>query len=150
MAVTRLLDVNVLLALLWQDHEDHDSVTRWFNAHVTSWATTPTTQVGFVRVLSLKTVSRGFVSPSDAMDLLQKNLSSPHHVFWPADIDFVGPVRAICHTIVGSKQTTDAYLVALAHRHKGKLATLDRGLPELVKGKPAQDLVELIDVRRSA
>ena len=146
MAVTHLLDVNVLLSLLWQDHEDHSLVARWFHANVKSWATTPTTQIGFVRVLSLKTVSRGFVTPLDAMDLLEKNLSDPRHVFWPADIEFVGPVRTTCHMLVGGKQTTDAYLVALAERHGGKLATLDRGVPELVKGRPAQDLIELIEL----
>jgi predicted nucleic acid-binding protein len=31
----------------------------------------------------------------------------------------------------GHQQITDAYLVALAIRHRGKLATLDRGIVQL-------------------
>jgi toxin-antitoxin system PIN domain toxin len=146
MAVTRLLDVNVLLALLWRDHAEHRAVAGWFRSSVESWATCPPTQLGFVRVLSLPTVSKGFVAPADAMELLERNLVDPKHVFWPADIEFVDPVRSTCHRLVGSKQTTDGYLVALAHRYGGKLVTLDRSIPELVRGKPAEGAVELIEL----
>lgn len=146
MAVTRLLDVNVLLALLWRDHAEHRAVAQWFRTSVTSWATCPPTQLGFVRVLSLPSVSKGFVAPADAMVLLEKNLADTRHIFWHADIEFVDPVRSACHTLVGSKQTTDAYLVALAQRHGGKLATLDRGILELVRDKPSAESVELIDL----
>lgn len=147
MAITYLLDVNVLLALLWWDHAEHLATVRWFRSGGVSWATTPVTQAGFVRVLSNRSVSRGFVSPEGAMDLLEKNLTAvPRHVFWPADIPFVAPVRSACQQIIGPKQTTDAYLVALALRHAGKLATLDRGILELVKDRPGEDAVELIEL----
>ena len=81
------------------------------------------------------------------MDLLRKNLAaSPNHRFWSADIEFVDSVRSTCNALIGAKQTTDAYLVALAHRHGGRLATLDRGVAELVRDKPGQDAVELIEL----
>jgi uncharacterized protein len=146
MAVTYLLDVNVLLALFWREHEDHVAVRAWFDASVESWASAPITQLGFVRVLSLTSVSKGFVSPSEAMRLLDRNLTNPRHVFWPADIEFVQPVRSTCQTLIGSKQVTDAYLVALAGRHGGRLATMDRGIAELAKTECARDLVEVLDL----
>jgi predicted nucleic acid-binding protein len=34
--------------------------------------------------------------------------------------------------LIGHRQITDAYLVALAIRNKGKLATLDRGIQQWV------------------
>lgn len=33
--------------------------------------------------------------------------------------------------VIGHRQVTDAYLVALARHHGGRLATLDRGLAAL-------------------
>ena len=81
------------------------------------------------------------------MDLLRKNLAAaPNHRFWSADIEFVDSVRSTCNALIGAKQTTDAYLVALAHRNGGKLATLDRGILELVRDQPGQDAVELIQL----
>ena len=34
--------------------------------------------------------------------------------------------------LVGHRQVTDAYLIELAKRHKGKVATLDAGLTDLL------------------
>ncbi len=35
---------------------------------------------------------------------------------------------------VGHRQVTDAYLLSLAQHHKGKLATFDGGIAELIPG----------------
>ena len=49
----------------------------------------------------------------------------PNHEFWSDDIDYLGvPEKGI----IGHKQVTDAYLVALAAAHGGLLATLDEAL----------------------
>ena len=143
--MTYLLDANVLLALLWKPHAHHTAVRDWLAAVDGNWATTPLTQLAFVRLLSLNALTAGQVTPTRAMEVLERDLLDPRHVFWPADIEFVGPVRSACQPLVGGKQTTDAYLVVLSQRHGGKLATLDRGILELVKDKPGQDFVELIE-----
>ncbi|MCB1018271.1 MAG: PIN domain-containing protein [Acidobacteria bacterium] len=141
-----LLDANVLLARHWKPHRHHPSVRHWFDSAVTEWATTPVTQAAFVRLLSIHAITGGTITPGRAMDALQYDLDAPNHVFWPADIAFVEPVRAACNTLIGPKQATDAYLVALALRHGGKLATLDRGVLELVRGRPGEEAVELIEL----
>jgi predicted nucleic acid-binding protein len=60
----------------------------------------------------------------------------PRHEFWPDDLAYRDvPLRGV----IGHRQVTDAYLVALARRHGAKLATFDEGLAAL-----HDDSVELI------
>jgi len=47
--MTFLLDVNVLMALLWENHEHHQVARPWFR-QIPDFATSPVTQLGFVRV----------------------------------------------------------------------------------------------------
>jgi predicted nucleic acid-binding protein len=49
--VTRLLDVNLLMALLWENHEHHPQARSWFKG-VSAFATCPVVQLGFARVSS--------------------------------------------------------------------------------------------------
>ena len=49
--MTFLLDVNVLMALLWENHEHHQVARRWFR-QITDFATCPVTQLGFARISS--------------------------------------------------------------------------------------------------
>ena len=47
------------------------------------------------------------------------------------------PERDHLAGVIGHRQVTDAYLVALARHHHGRLATLDKGLATLDKGLAA-------------
>ena len=48
--------------------------------------------------------------------------------------------------MVGHRQVTDAYLLALTQRHGGKLVTLDRGIVDLISEREQRvHWVELID-----
>lgn len=124
-----LLDVNVLLALSWPEHQFHDRVQDWFGRHgAKAWATCPMVQAGFVRVLSNPAFSRRAVSPKEAVDALAVNLQHPGHQFWPDDISFAAGLENLAQQIVGHNQVTDAYLLALTVHHRGKLATMDRGI----------------------
>jgi hypothetical protein len=49
--VSCLLDINLLMALLRENHEHHAQVRRWFKS-VTAFATCPVSQLGFARVSS--------------------------------------------------------------------------------------------------
>jgi len=49
--MTFLLDVNVLMALLWENHEHHQVARTWFRG-VTDFGTCPVSQLGFARVSS--------------------------------------------------------------------------------------------------
>jgi predicted nucleic acid-binding protein len=49
--VTRLLDVNLLMALLWENHEHHTHARSWLMG-ISAFATCPVAQLGFARVSS--------------------------------------------------------------------------------------------------
>ena len=134
-----LLDVNVLVALSWPEHIQHAIARRWFARHrATGWATCPLAQAGFVRIVSNPAFSSRSVSVQQAIEALIDSLRDDAHQFWPDSISLLDAMRMLTAPINGHQQITDAYLVALAMRRKGKLATLDRGIrqwapPELVE-----------------
>lgn len=49
--MTRLLAVNLLMALLWENHEHHERARQWL-ATVREFATCPISQLGFARISS--------------------------------------------------------------------------------------------------
>jgi toxin-antitoxin system PIN domain toxin len=137
-----LLDANVLVALAWPEHEFHDKVGRWFVRHSRAgWATCPFTQAAFVRVLSNAAFSADALTPANALRVLESNLLLPGHHFWADSISVPEALRRIGSRLTGHRQITDAYLLGLALDHKGRLATLDKGIGVLGGGMG----VELIE-----
>jgi toxin-antitoxin system PIN domain toxin len=127
-----LLDINILTALLWPTHEHHDVAHRWFAGRAPApWATCSLTHLGFVRIVSNPAFSRDALSPLEALALLGENLAHPAHEFWTNGVQLPPAVKSMEPRLQGCKQLTDAYLLALAHRRKGVLATFDRGLRTL-------------------
>jgi predicted nucleic acid-binding protein len=51
------------------------------------------------------------------------------HRFWADDISLNETALFDLGVLIGSRQTTDAYLAGLAFRKGGRLATLDQGIP---------------------
>lgn len=144
-----LLDVNVLIALFWPAHESHDTARRWFTRRFVqgarrTWATCTLTQAGFVRILSNPAFSRDAVSPGQAAQVLEDNLQHPQHQFWKDQSGFVETVRPFAGNMLGHRQVTDAYLLGLAFRHGGALATLDRGIEALLSGHAKNDVLEIV------
>jgi toxin-antitoxin system PIN domain toxin len=144
---TALLDLNILTALLWPTHEHHDVAHSWFDARGDApWATCSLTQLGFVRIVSNPAFSQDALSPADAVALLGANLDHAVHEFWAESLQVPSAVKGMEAKLQGSKQLTDAYLLALAHRRKGVLATFDRGLRTLAGGELSGSL-ELVPTR---
>ena len=142
-----LLDINILTALLWPTHEHHDAAHRWFGGRGGArWATCPLTQLGFVRIVSNPAFSRDALSPLEAIALLAENLAHPAHEFWTDRAQVPSTVKGMETRLLGYKQLTDAYLLALAHRRKAVLATFDRGVPMLA-GAEFSASVEIIRAR---
>jgi predicted nucleic acid-binding protein len=56
----------------------------------------------------------------------------PGHVFWADDVSIVTSEFVDRRRLVGHRQVTDCHLLALALRRKGKLATFDAGIRDLV------------------
>lgn len=127
-----LLDVNVLIGLAWPEHKQHSLVRGWFGKNrAKGWATCPLVQAGFVRILSNPAFSSHSVAIPEAVEALRVGVEDDAHQFWPDSISFPDAVGLLRGRISGHQQVTDAYLVALAIRHRGKLATLDRGMAQL-------------------
>ena len=124
-----LLDANVLIALAWPEHQDHARAGAWFSHHSRSgWATCPFTQSALVRVLSNPAFSPRALTVENALRVLEANVKLPGHHFWPADIAVTDAIGRVERRLTGHGQITDAYLLGLAIHHRGKLATLDRGI----------------------
>jgi toxin-antitoxin system PIN domain toxin len=123
-----LLDVTVLLALLDSDHVDHERAGEWLDAEVEAgWASCPITENGFVRILSQPRYPSP-ISPAGAVELLAAAQEGRHHAFWPCDVSLLAPQVIDRSRLHGSRQVTDAYLLALAVAHGGRFVTFDRSL----------------------
>jgi uncharacterized protein len=137
-----LLDVNVLIALAWPQHSLHSLARAWFRQQRTKgWATCPMVEAGFVRIVSNPNFSPRSVPVPEAVEALQAGLKDRAHQFWPDSISLPEVLEILQQPIKGHKQITDAYLVALAIKNRGKLATLDRRVAALA---PA-GVVEVIE-----
>ena len=128
--VTRLLDVNVLVALAWPNHVHHARAHAWWRG-VSDWATTPVTEAAFIRLALNPHVVGRPVSLVEATSVLTKIRTTQGHTFlpdsasptaWPFDVS----------RIATSGQITDAHLIAIAADAGAVLATLDRGIPSML------------------
>lgn len=118
----RLLDVNVLLALAWPNHQHHAAAHVWFRQSAgDGWATCALTQLAFVRLSSNPAYTQASVSPSAAADLLSRLVAHGRHRYW--DVLPAVSVAALTHA-PGHAQVLDAYLVQLAKHRRGRLSTL--------------------------
>ncbi|MGH9592645.1 MAG: TA system VapC family ribonuclease toxin [Bryobacteraceae bacterium] len=124
-----LLDVNILIAMFDTGHTHHQRAQAWFTRESPlGWATCPITVTGAARILS----SPAYPSPmplADALSRIQIACDHPTHVFWPDDVSILEESLFRREQIGNHKKLTDAYLLGLAVRHRGRLATFDRGLP---------------------
>jgi uncharacterized protein len=121
--VTVLLDANVLIALLVDDHVHHAAAENWFADLSGNFATCPVTQGSLMRLLL-----REGQSAAAARAVVNQTMASPRHEFWPDDVPYADvPVQGI----VGHRQVTDAYLAQLARSRRARLATFDQAMAKL-------------------
>jgi hypothetical protein len=134
--MTYLLDVNVLIALIDPAHIEHDRAHEWFDAiGRRSWATSPMTENGALRVLSNPRYPNSPGSPAVVAQILEELRALSGHTFWPDDISILDQQYLDTTRLLTTRQITDSYLLALALSHKGMLATFDRRLiPDAVRG----------------
>ena len=126
MSRVALLDVNVLIAMLWEEHPFHKRCWEWFaSAASAGWATCPITEAGCVRLLSNAAFTAHPPSVLSALRLLtDATESTPYHRFWEDAL----PLSTLENRWAGGlrhKQITDAYLLALAIHNEGCLVTFD-------------------------
>jgi toxin-antitoxin system PIN domain toxin len=130
MSGVALLDVNVLVALFDPDHVHHELAHDWFADHRSAgWATCPVTENGFLRVLSNPAYGRDALRPDRLVERLRKFRASGNHVFWTDSVS-LSDGRLFNLTLApGFRQVTDVYLLGLARKMRGCLATFDRAIP---------------------
>lgn len=124
--VPRLLDVNVLLALVWDQHVHHHAARGTF-ASLTGFATTPVTESGFVRLLLTPAVVGRPVPAPEALAALTALRSLPGWR-WIDDDSSLAQARIDVRVLAGRRQVADLHLVDLAARHGLLLATFDGAL----------------------
>ena len=137
-----LLDVNVLVALFDPDHVHHDLAHDWFadEGH-SAWATCPLTENGFLRVLSNPAYGSPVSRPGELLRRLRAFRASGGHSFWPDEVSLTDAALFDAAMLAGHRQLTDIYLLGLATRRGGSLATFDRTIPlKAVRGATADNL----------
>jgi len=124
-----LLDVNVLIALMDPMHDHHDTAHNWFATTGHShWATCPMTENAILRIMGSTGYPNSPGSPAMVARMLTDLIALPGHLFWADDVSLLNSSLVDLGRLLHSRQVTDSYLLALAHAHGGKLATLDRRL----------------------
>ena len=126
-----LLDVNIIIALLDPDHAFHKRAHVWWAANSKpGWASCPITENGVVRIMSHSGYSPGArFTPGDLISRLELFTRQTSHEFWPDNISLRDDAIFTTDRIHSSRQLTDLYLLALAVKHGGRLATFDQGIP---------------------
>lgn len=139
MSGVALLDVNVLIALFDPDHVHHEPAHHWFeDQRRAGWATCPLTENGLLRVLAHPAYSPAASPPAIILESLRVFCASGGHTFWPDDISLRDPGLFLAGAPPSHRQVTDLYLLGLAVKHGGRLATFDRAIP-LGKVRGAED-----------
>jgi toxin-antitoxin system PIN domain toxin len=130
-----LLDVNVLLALAWPNHQFHRPVVRRLSMRpAPQWGTCLLTQLGFVRLSSNPAIVEVRKTPGQSVDLLRRLIADEQHIFFenlPSLISVEGAFRQL----LGHQQVTDAYLVTVAEANDATLLTLDQRLVDTITGR---------------
>jgi toxin-antitoxin system PIN domain toxin len=137
-----LLDVNVLVALFDPNHVHHEPAHSWFADHRSlGWATCPLTENGLLRVLAHPAYSQAPEQPALILERLQAFCASGGHAFWTDDVSFRDPDLFQVGAAPSHRQVTDVYLLGLAVKRNGCLATFDRTIPlAKVRGAKAENL----------
>ncbi|MDI1311525.1 PIN domain-containing protein [Prosthecobacter sp.] len=117
-----LVDGNILVAYAVDTHFQHQQAVRWFDGLTESFATCSVTQGTLLR-LHMKFAADQ--SAKAAWNSLKGFEAHPAHVYWLDDLPYS---KVPYRSIQGHRQVTDAWLVELARRNGGKVATLDQGM----------------------
>ncbi len=125
-----LLDVNVLVALFFPDHVHHDLAHDWFADHRhEGWATCPLTENGLIRVACQQPSDEMLVRPAAVIAGLDRFRRDQEYRSWTDSVSLTDTTLFAPQFIGGHRQLTDVYLLGLAKKMGGRLATFDRNIP---------------------
>ena len=130
-----LLDVNVLIALLDAEHLHHEAARVWLRSNIQQgWATCPITQNGCLRVMA----QPAYPDPlpvARVAERLAEATATVDHEFWPDDVSILATGVMDWRQVIGPRQITDVYLLAMAVARQGRFVTFDARIsPSAVAG----------------
>jgi toxin-antitoxin system PIN domain toxin len=121
-----LLDINVIIALLDPAHVMHQPARQWMARESgQGWASCPITENGVVRIMA----QPGYPNPRPAARVAERLAEAcrhPSHAFWPESVSLLRPGLIAWERVLGPRQITDAYLLALSAAHGGRFVSFDR------------------------
>lgn len=139
MTQTRLVDINVWLALLDEDHVHHERAKRWMHTvGVGQAAFCRVAQLSLLRLLSNPAAMRGVIrSPAQVWNSVRALLGDERVGDTPEPPGVLAVMHAITknETALSGSSWTDAYLAAFAIAGEYALATFDK---RIAKRYPVQ------------
>lgn len=139
---TRLLDVNVLVALALDTHVHHGAAHRAL-AGMKSWATCPMTEAGAMRVLLTPQVTGRQFAASEIMRFLTGIRTDRRFRFIVDDVSWAATLIDTS-VLMDRNQVTDLHLLQLAGTNDAVLATFDASLRRSI-APGNRDLVEVLE-----
>ena len=120
-----LFDINVLIALLDAEHLHHEAARAWLRSNIEhGWATSPITQNGCLRIMA----QPAYPNPlpvARVAERLAEAMATADHEFWPDDASLLGAGVMNWSRVIGPRQITDIYLLAMAAERQGRFVTFD-------------------------
>ena len=121
-----LLDVNVLISLLDQDHVHNQRAGEWFDIPGLRWSLCAFTEAGILRFFTRPKTAGMSVEQVSAM--LESLRQQPGYNYLPLAADWHELTKPFSKRLHGHNQVTVAYLLGLAIRQAMVLTTFDRAL----------------------
>ena len=139
-----LLDLNVLIALTDDSHQQYERAWSWLRASgQQSWGLCPLTEAGYVRVTTNPAAHSGARTLAKSAAVLRELMREPGYCYWPIAESWATLTAPFADRIFGHQQVTDAYLLGLAIKEDGLLVTFDRGLKYMAGAEFSRNLLVL-------
>ena len=136
-----LPDVNLLFAIVNQDHAAHMAASQWFDC-VEQFALTPVTLNGLLRLLLNPVAMPNTPAPRQALRAVDSLRAAKGAVFWPDDL-VPGSKMRFAYAISGHRQVTDLHLLNLAAAHGGRLVTFNQKITAVLNPRDRKYVCEL-------
>ena len=120
----------------------HGLAWQWMESNIESgWATCPITQNGCVRIMSQSSLPQPAQRVTEVAARLRQAIDQEFHRFWPDGVSVLSTATINWDLLIGPKQLTDIYLLALAVRNNGRFVTFDSRIStEMALGAGSQHL----------
>jgi len=122
-----LVDVNVVIARIFEAHEHHRPAVNWFDSPGLEWALCPWAEAGFLRFATRP----NRLTMGEATAILDELVLHPGYHCYPSTYYWSILTKPFFSRLYGHKQITDAYLLGLAIHDGLILATFDKGIVHL-------------------